>query len=969
MNSPNSETLDLRIESYIDSFEERLAEQGTASVADFFPERNDPLFLRVASELVRVDLELAWEAGEQKTLANYREVLPELNTDSQLRSEIAFEEYRQRCHHGETVMLEDFAAQYNVATTGWSTVVSSKDRTTTAADFDKLAERVPSGGQRWRDFEIIEEIGRGALSRVMLAKQTSLSGRRVVLKFAPKHLLEADKLARLQHSNIVPVFSVYEDRDFHVFCMPYLGDQTLLDANEKTQLGSSNELEAQTLETFEQLASAIEHAHERGILHNDIKPANVLWADDQPMLLDFNLAANAARTEEVQIGGTLPYMSPESLNGLLTGEQCADERSDIFSLGALMFELVTGEYPFSKQSTVQETLASRSQPPSSQRILANKVSRSFCAIIDKCLQHDPAKRYQSSTELMTDIGLQRTHFPLRHAENNSWKDRLDKWTRRHPRLASTTSIAIITATLITIGLTAWFARERYVRNIEVENQFADFIAAQDAIVPELLSAGSVFVDADSAIASAKRTLSTYIDLDRVPTETDWRNGENYSRLSRERQRIVDQDVLRLATLTSSAYQFSKQNDRREQVKRWRTVAFSAPDTQMRLLLPDELDGVAGDSTEVRELFSEAAKAETLTATDMFLIGAYARSLGNSAEAKKILTAACEQAPDDFAAWYNLAHAHMDLGEWDLALSRFTTCIALDPDSAMARFGRAMARMERGDSLAAVADFTTFLNMKPGEHIRNCALLNRAIAYKDAGKAALALKDLDQAIEGGFNGSRAILVRSRVKKVLGDTKGSASDLDLGLAATPRDELGWVARGVAKMSKQHEEAMQDFEEALRLNPRSRNARWWIAYLLSEHLGKPNDAILILDKVVKDYPTDDVLFGGRGVLLARAERYEEAVRDAKRIVALKGGPQSMHLAACIYSMASRKNPEFRQVAVSLLGVSFKDRPSLVKLAMRDEDLKDIREYDAFKDLCDAAKTFDAIPSAGRAVENTGP
>ena len=963
MNSPNSETLDLRIESYIDSFEERLAEQGTANVAEFFPDRNDPLFSRVASELVRVDLELAWDAGTQKTLADYVELLPELNSDPQLRSEIAFEEYRQRCHHGETVMLEDFAAKYDVATTGWSTVVASKDKTTTAADFDKLAEQVPSSGQRWRDFEIIEEIGRGALSRVMLAKQTSLSGRPVVLKFAPKHLLEAEKLARLQHSNIVPVFSVYEDRDFHVFCMPYLGDQTLLQANEQ-KTASSTDLETRTLEIFGKLASAIEHAHERGILHNDIKPANVLWADDQPMLLDFNLAANASRTEEVQIGGTLPYMSPESLHGLLTGEHRADERSDIFSLGALMFELSTGEYPFSKQSTIQETLANRSQPRS-ELLAQSKVSPSFVAIINKCLRSDPAERYQSAAELLTDIELQRTHFPLQHAENASWKDRLNKWTRRHPRLASTTSLGIITATLLVVGLTAWFARERYVRDLEAKNAFASFVEARDRVVPELSSVGSDFVDADAAIDSAERMLSTYV------RNGEWRSNELYKCLSPHEQHVVDDNISQVAFLTSSVYLRSNDDGRLQKAKRWSSVSAFGAETRSGLLLSRRLRELSDGAQTTGGAKANSLQLEPTTPGDMLMTGVYARHYGNSADAKKILLAASEQAPDDYATWYNLAYAHMDLQEWELAANRFTTCLALQPDSAMSRFGRALARQSSGDSVGAIADLSTLLEFAIPQvegRMRNYALFYRAISYKDVGEHQLALKDLNSAIDQGLRGSRPLIVRSRVKGLLGNVAGRDADLKAGIAATPQDEFDWIARGFAKMSKQPDEAMKDFEQALKLNPRSRIARQNMIPLLSGPSKNPNDAILVLDEVIKDYPLDADAFADRGVLLARAERYKEAIQDAKQVVALDGGPRAMLQAACVYSMASRKKPELQKVAVLLLGVSFKDRPSLVKLAVGDKDLKDIHEYDAFQDLCEAAKKFDAIPSADRAVEDTG-
>ena len=245
-----------------------------------------------------------------------------------------------------------------------------------------------------------------------------------------------------------------------------------------------------------------------------------------------------------------------------------------------------------------------------------------------------------------------------------------------------------------------------------------------------------------------------------------------------------------------------------------------------------------------------------------------------------------------------------------------------------------------------------------------ALLNRAIAYKAVANYEASLADLDAAIGQGFNSTRPLLIRSRVKKLLGDRKGASADMTSALAATPQDDLGWVSRGVAKMARKPEAALQDFQKALELNPRSHSARRNIAYVLSEKLDKTEEAIACLDKLVADYPLDDGSFGGRGVLLARVGRLDEAIEDAKTVVTLQGGAMSMLQAACIYAIASENRPKLRTNAVTLLGHSFRLQPDLAKLATGDMDLKQIHDDVAFKDLCAAAKRLSAVPSAESAI-----
>ena len=153
-----------------------------------------------------------------------------------------------------------------------------------------------------------------------------------------------------------------------------------------------------------QLADGLGHAHRRGILHRDLKPANVLLTDDgRAMLLDFNLAEDVKLRrlpERASIGGTLPYMAPEHIDAYRTGDGQLDERCDLFSLGVILYELLTGRHPFPIQKrvtpdTIDAMVADRRKPAPLVRVHNSAVSPAVEAIVRKCLAPlpvDPAPR-------------------------------------------------------------------------------------------------------------------------------------------------------------------------------------------------------------------------------------------------------------------------------------------------------------------------------------------------------------------------------------------------------------------------------------------------------------------------------------------------------------------------------------------------------------------------------------------------
>jgi serine/threonine protein kinase len=352
------------------------------------------------------------------------------------------------------------------------------------------------------DHRIVREIGRGGMGVVYEAVQLSL-GRRVALKVLPlvgalddRHLArfknEAQAVAQLHHTNIVSVFGVGCERGVHYYAMQLIEGQSLAeligqlrDFRKDKEARRQGEKETRTAARVTatqsaikrgdslslspclpvtlslslsstsssdhyhhvarlmlQAAHALDHAHERGVIHRDIKPANLLIdAHGQLWITDFGLAQLQAGPDLTQTGdvvGTLRYTSPEQASG----QRTLDHRSDLYSLGATFYEMLTLQPVFTGSCRIELQKQIAEREPCLPRRLERGVPVELETIVLKCLAKSPAERYASGRDLADDLERFLNHRPIR-ARRPTLLERARKVLRRHPRVAAALALAVV----------------------------------------------------------------------------------------------------------------------------------------------------------------------------------------------------------------------------------------------------------------------------------------------------------------------------------------------------------------------------------------------------------------------------------------------------------------------------------------------------------------------------------------------
>jgi serine/threonine protein kinase len=488
LSSPLAEDW-LVLKDAVKRFEDAWHQAPWPEIDDYLP-TGEPLRSRVLIELVHIDLELRLKLGEAAQVEEYLARYPELADDRavtlglvavelelRLRREpgFALDEYLQRFPQFRAELLEQIARQSTVA---------SVDAPSYSAN--PRAETLPEVA----GYEVLGLLGRGGMGVVYQARQLALD-RTVALKMVlnglqagPRDLArfraEAEALARLQHPNIVQIYDVGETAGRPYFVFEFVAGGSLAQ-----HLQGKPQPVRPAAQLVETLARAVHAAHTSGVIHRDLKPANILLMDERggarspsgnllpfasrlaslvPKITDFGLAKRAGGDGEApdlrgptltgEIVGTPNYMAPEQA---MVPRQPVGPAADVYALGAILYELLTGRPPFMGETPLATVLQVLHNEPVSVTNLRPNVPRDLETICLKCLRKEPRQRYGSALELAEDLQRFLRDEPIR-ARPVRTVEKLWRWVRRHPAPAGLLAAGLLAPVVALVTLSLLSAR-------------------------------------------------------------------------------------------------------------------------------------------------------------------------------------------------------------------------------------------------------------------------------------------------------------------------------------------------------------------------------------------------------------------------------------------------------------------------------------------------------------------------------
>jgi tetratricopeptide (TPR) repeat protein/tRNA A-37 threonylcarbamoyl transferase component Bud32 len=807
------------------------------------------------------------------------------------------------------------------------------------------------------DFRILKEIGRGGMGVVYEAEQVSM-GRRVALKvLSPSFTGSRQAVARfrrearaagtLHHTNIVPVFAMGEDQGFFFYAMervdgPALGDvitrmrgpsegadEKILDeppGEAERHLGDSGDpsFYPRLAEMVAGVGEALHAAHEEGIVHRDVKPANLLLSREGTLkLVDFGLARlagdGASMTMTGQIIGTPFYMSPEQA---MAKKVNVDHRSDIYSLGATLYELLTLRPPFSGdsiQEVCSQIISKEAMPP---RRVDSRVPRDLETIVQRAMEKEPARRYATAAEMAEDLRRFADGVPIRARRigpaGRAW--RKVKRNKVRSVLAASVLLLAVVGTLLALRA-AREAEER--RRVEYDALIA---RAEDAMVQSTgafprsdrpsgphpkenardLLARAIEVDPDRldaywlrALASRRTTEERLADVDAalargLPVGTGHRLRAYFLTAARRHEEAAAERELAAAHPSDSPVDFYARARILEEEWRWReavevlTRIVDSPEARssMRSLalrrrakLRTQLGdwhGALDDLTGLTTLGDDRLMTRVR-------IAAIWRCLSQEERAEELFAEILRDVRSEGSAkaweYLGVVCGACNQGEW---LQRtLEEGLEKHPDSAALEFYRGVYLRGQGDQEGALAAFDEAIRRDPDQH--DCHA-RRAELLEDLGRAEEALESIDRAVALDPDCPRCLNTRAYILgRHMERYEEALESYDRALALDPSNAnlhayrattLMWLGRG--------EEALRAIDHCLALAPgyaRGHSTRCWILH----ETGRLVEALAAANRAIELGPADPDARDKRALVLIDLGRAEDALADNEEAVRL--------------------------------------------------------------------------------------
>ena len=952
----------------------------------------------------------------------------------------------------------------------------------------------PACGEGIGGFRLVSELGRGAFGRVYLAEEAGLGNRPVALKVTRAEGDEPRILARLQHTHIVPIYSVRDDGEtgLRLMCMPYFGganlaqvldaasvaspragaglsliealdivggpapsetrhpasipraraaspagpplagaasevagasrwgapgplrsalgriprwSRSLLKAPSGAGLGPVDDRDpVQPARRFfreagfvrsaawiaARLAEGLEHAPSRGLLHRDLKPSNILLAaDGTPMLLDFNLAANALRPAEgdrALMGGTLPYMAPEHLDAFhpngTTPPEAVDERSDIYAMGLILFEMIAGHHPFPEPpagrplpDVVRAMALERLGSPPSPRASNPDVPPGLDAIVRKALDPDPARRHARAGDLAEDLRRFLEDRPLKYTPEPSFRERLAKWSRRNPRATGASTVGSLALLMIlAVCASAWTLSEHLgaasarlrLRGFEARFDECQFLLNTAGGPVEHLARGIEL--AESALAGAGVALDE-------PERGGPPAGPWVESLAAEEQVAVRGNLSELILLVATARVVQAERSGSEQKRRGALEGSIA-----RLDLAERIDPhpprvLFENRARYYSALGEAAQAGAdrrrrdatplTTGRDFYLQGTALLAQGHPDRAEPALLRSVGLEPRRFWSWFALGLCHYDQGRFAEAAGDFAVCTVLTPRFAWPWMNRGLALARAGRLIEARESYTRAI--EADDRLPE-APANRGLAHLELGDAPSAVADLDRAIALGLRTPPIRAAHAEALARSGRRDQALRSLDALIAEDAEAPLPRIARGTLLAATDPAAAEADFRQILASSPNDPAAHLGLARL--RRTSDPRAALLEANLALEADPNRLDALELRAWL--RAKLGDAGTLDDLDRLLHAPTPHRLYNAACALALLHEARPDLKLAprAVDLIRRALESGFPPASIP-NDPDLKSLRDLPAFRTLLGSTLTDPsaAAPRRPDPAPNRGP
>jgi serine/threonine-protein kinase len=789
------------------------------------------------------------------------------------------------------------------------------DTNEAAAADDFLAFLAPGGEPgslgRLDHYEVLEVIGKGGMGVVYKARDLQLN-RLVALKMIraslqddaeqlQRFLTEAEAVAQLQHANIVPIFEIGRCKGLPYFTLEWVPGGSLA---HKLKAGPLPAATAARL--LEQVAQGIQAAHQRGIVHRDLKPDNVLLAEDgTPRVADFGLAKRV----EVDDGGTVTgvvlgtpsYMAPEQAGGK---NRQVGPASDVYALGTILYEMLTGRPPF-KAATVLDTLLQvRNDEPAAPSLLQSKVPRDLETICLKCLRKEPEKRYLSAAALAEDLQRFQRGEPIQ-ARPVGRVERTWRWGRQHPAQAGLVAAGVLALVLGTAAVVyrqqqrqhgREQARTGLIRVVELRERyrFKDAEAMLEQVRGWVRQAADR--DWDTRLEQAVADLALARDLDDVTQKgatrvegmwnAAWVRAEYQDVFARHRFDVLAGDIDELArSIRDSAV-------RENIVAALDDLARAETDPQRKQRLlrlanrADEPDSwrqavrqavAEKDGGRLRQLVRRSAEGKPTPQVILLL----ADALGpKSDEPTALLRHMQMERPSDF--WVSIAlGGHLaQQGRYQEAAECALVTVALRPDSAPAHYNLGLARHHTGKEDEAIAWYQKAIALDPGYAQ---AHVNLGLALDARGKVQEAIASYKRAIALDPRLAQAHNNLGTALQGKGQVEEAIACYQKAITLDPKLAIAHAALGNALLAKgQHDEAIACYRQALALDPKFAPAHNNLGNALTAK-GKVDEAIACYHKAIALDPKNAAAHSNLGFGLKDKGKAEEAIACFKRAIDL--------------------------------------------------------------------------------------